>query len=61
MVVGSYLQNVEVMDLMLLIAVMLVNYNLVTVVEMLALMLVGMLDLMIARMWDLMLEDLQYH
>ena len=60
MVVGSYLQNVEMMDLMLLVAVMLVNYDLAVVVEMLALMLVGMLDLMIAGMRDLMLEDLQY-
>ena len=57
---GSHLQNVETMDPMLLVVVMLVNYDLVAVVEMLALMLVGMLDLMIAGIRDLMLEDLQY-
>ena len=48
------------MDLMLLVAVMLMNYDLAAVVEMLTLILVGMLDLMIAEMRDLMLEDLQY-
>ena len=42
----------EMMDLMLLVTVMLVNYDLVAVVEMLVLMLVGMLDLMIVGMWD---------
>jgi len=60
MVVGSHLQNVETIDPMLLVAVMLANYDLAAVVEMLALILVGMLDLMIAGMRDLMLEDLQY-
>ena len=60
MVVGSHLQNTETMDLMLLVAVMLMNYDLAAVVEMLTLILVGMLDLMIAGMRDLMLENLQY-
>ena len=47
-------------DPMLLVAMILVNYDLMAVVEILALMLVGMLNLIIVRMQDLMLKNLQY-